>query len=68
MDDLDELAEQASRETSRWYGKVRHFNEPPAPWISCKDWFLAHWRAHATASPVADPGFWDGIEGDELGS
>lgn len=65
MPDLDVLAEQASRATSRWYGSVRRFNVPPEPWVSCADWFKAHWRAHPDSSPLADPDFWDGVEDDD---
>lgn len=28
---IEEFAKQASRATSRWYGRVAHFNEPPRP-------------------------------------
>ncbi len=61
MPDLDRLAEEASRATSRWYGRVARFNELPTAWTSCKDWFLRHWQEHPRASPAADEAFWDGV-------
>jgi hypothetical protein len=66
MADIDELAEQASRATSRWYGRVATFEDyiNRMPMLSCAEWFKAHWRAHPSASPVADAAFWDGVEGD----
>lgn len=62
MSDLNKLAEQASRETSRWYGRVATFADyiNRIPVLSCAEC----WREHPSTSPVADPAFWDGVEGD----
>ncbi len=67
MSDMDELAEEAGRATSRWYGRVATFQDyiNRMPVMSCADWFKRHWREHPRSSPVADPEFWDGVEGDQ---
>jgi hypothetical protein len=54
---LDEYAKQAAAATSRWYGRAARFNAPPQDWVSCADWYKAHWAANPWTSPVKpDPG------------
>jgi hypothetical protein len=48
---LTEFADEAARATSRWYGRVAYWSSPGTPYMSCRDWFLQHWRQHPRSSP-----------------
>jgi hypothetical protein len=61
---ITELADRAARETSRWYGRVAYWAAPGTPFMSCRDWFLEHWRQHPSTAP---DGVGPIIEHDPLG-